>query len=338
MMPRSCAYATASATCRTSSAASRARQGTVLDPVRQAAPFDVAHREVGLALVLADLEDRHDARVVELGGRLGLLAEPLDLLVRCQVAGQDHLEGDRAAEALLPRQVDHAHPAAGDLPDHRIIAERPAHHRVGVPGPEGQGTCKLEGARLVRIPPRRGPPGRPCPRPGSTSAQGRIELRGIPRRGAIRGARRPRVGLSLPSLLGARIADVPPRTAAYIDGPSPPGWRHDRPRIPMVLEDPARSVPIRRPTRLVSRPPAPGLADTRRHPRALQRPRPSGPSGVPSGTREFAPDQFMYTGAFASLYRLGCIRIPTPDWQSAEFWAVPGAVARQAGALILRSA
>ena len=56
------------------------RQRTMLDPIRQAAPFDVAHREVVLALVLPDLEDGHDARVVELGSRLGLPAEALDLL------------------------------------------------------------------------------------------------------------------------------------------------------------------------------------------------------------------------------------------------------------------
>ena len=34
-----------------------------------------------LALVLADLEDRHDPRVVELGGSLGLGVEPFDLVL-----------------------------------------------------------------------------------------------------------------------------------------------------------------------------------------------------------------------------------------------------------------
>ncbi len=52
----------------------------MLDPIRQAAPFHVAHREVVLARVLPHLEDGHDARVVELGSRLGFPAEALDLL------------------------------------------------------------------------------------------------------------------------------------------------------------------------------------------------------------------------------------------------------------------
>ena len=53
---------------------------TVLDPIRQAAPFHVAHREVVLALVLPHLEDGHYARVVEPGSRLGFPVEALDLL------------------------------------------------------------------------------------------------------------------------------------------------------------------------------------------------------------------------------------------------------------------
>ena len=51
------------------------RQRPVGQPLRQALPLDEAHAEVVLALVLADLVDRHDARVVEVGGGLGLDVE-----------------------------------------------------------------------------------------------------------------------------------------------------------------------------------------------------------------------------------------------------------------------
>ena len=47
-----------------------------------------------LALVLADLEDRHDARMVEVGGRLGLGVEALDVGLVGELAGEDHLERD----------------------------------------------------------------------------------------------------------------------------------------------------------------------------------------------------------------------------------------------------
>ena len=45
------------------------------------------------------------------------------------MAGQDHFERDRAVEPLLPRLVDHAHPAAADLTDQLVRAEI-ARHRA----------------------------------------------------------------------------------------------------------------------------------------------------------------------------------------------------------------
>ena len=76
-----------------------------------------------LPLVLTDLEDRHDARMVEIGGRLGLGVEAFDVVLIGELAGQDHLEGDNAVEADLPGLKDDAHAAAGDLPDNLIVAK-----------------------------------------------------------------------------------------------------------------------------------------------------------------------------------------------------------------------
>ena len=53
------------------------RQRAVGDLCGQAAALDEAHAEVVLALVLADLVDGDDARMVEVGGGLGLDVEPL---------------------------------------------------------------------------------------------------------------------------------------------------------------------------------------------------------------------------------------------------------------------
>ena len=76
-----------------------------------------------LALVLPDLEDRHDPRMVEVGGGLGLGVEPLDVVLIGKLAGQDHLEGDGAVEADLPGLEDDAHAAAGDLTVDLVVAE-----------------------------------------------------------------------------------------------------------------------------------------------------------------------------------------------------------------------
>ena len=76
-----------------------------------------------LALVLADLVDRHDARVVEVGGGLGLGVEPPDVGLVGELAGEDHLERDGPVEADLPGLVDDAHAAAGDLADDLVVAE-----------------------------------------------------------------------------------------------------------------------------------------------------------------------------------------------------------------------
>ena len=69
----------ASATSRTSAGRLAGRQRPGGDLLRQALALDEAHAEIMLALVLADLVDRHDAGMVEVGGRLGLEVEPLDV-------------------------------------------------------------------------------------------------------------------------------------------------------------------------------------------------------------------------------------------------------------------
>ena len=63
----------------------------------------------------ADLVDRHDAGMVEVGGGLGLDVEPLDIGFGGKLAGEDHLERDRAIEAHLPGLEDDAHAASGDF-------------------------------------------------------------------------------------------------------------------------------------------------------------------------------------------------------------------------------
>ncbi len=95
-----------------------------------------------LAIVRADLVDGHDVRVVEVGGGLGLGAEALHFRLGSETAGKDHLEGDDAVEADLPRLEDDAHAAAGDLFQQLVIAE--VAHR-----PERGGRCQAADAVVV---------------------------------------------------------------------------------------------------------------------------------------------------------------------------------------------
>jgi hypothetical protein len=100
--------------------------------------------------------------MIELGRRLGLLAESMDLVVRCQIARQHRLQGHGAPQTLLPREIDHAHAATGNLSDHKIITkrnsdlffagpqvERPSFRRQqgeSLIGPAA-GDCQVRGAR-----------------------------------------------------------------------------------------------------------------------------------------------------------------------------------------------
>ena len=87
-----------------------------------------------LAVVLAHLVDRHDARVVQKGDGLGLVLEPPELVVAGQQPGLDHLEGHGAVEADLPSLVDDAHAAAAQFAADFIVAEIADMSAAGRPG------------------------------------------------------------------------------------------------------------------------------------------------------------------------------------------------------------
>ena len=82
--------------------------------VGQAAALDVLHHDEVRALLLAPVVDRHDVRVVQVGGALRLTAEPLD---EARIGGElreQHLDGDGAVEQLIAGEEDVGHAAARD--------------------------------------------------------------------------------------------------------------------------------------------------------------------------------------------------------------------------------
>ena len=121
-----------------------------LDLGSQVASVHELHAEVVVAVVLADLVDRHDIRVIEMGGGLGLQAEPLQIVGRGEPAGADHLERQHAIQAHLPGLVDNTHPTLGDDLDQLVIAEV-ADARLGRARRRPFSSCPRSGAGTLVI-------------------------------------------------------------------------------------------------------------------------------------------------------------------------------------------
>jgi hypothetical protein len=91
--------------------------------IRQALALDQLHREVRLAVVVADLEHRDGVRVTELGGGARFLAKAVDLVLVGELAGGDELQRDLAIQRRIARPPHHAHRAAPDRRDQIVTAE-----------------------------------------------------------------------------------------------------------------------------------------------------------------------------------------------------------------------
>ena len=90
------------------------RQRPTVQLLRQAAPLAIFEGKVGQTVVLADLVDLHDVRMMEPGHGLGLGQKTGAIAFIGVGPGEDHLQSDDAVEARLPRLVDDAHAAASE--------------------------------------------------------------------------------------------------------------------------------------------------------------------------------------------------------------------------------
>jgi hypothetical protein len=89
----------------------------------EVAALDEFHAEVMLPLVLPNLVDRHDVRMVEVRRGLRLRPKSLHLRGRGEIAGPDHLERHRTLQTDLARQIHHTHAARRQFALQLIIAE-----------------------------------------------------------------------------------------------------------------------------------------------------------------------------------------------------------------------
>ena len=87
-------------------------------------PSTNSMREVGPAVVVADVVDLHDVRVPQSCRRLGFPEETLPLFGTGVCAGQQHLEGDGAVEPQVPGLVDDPHAAVAQKGLHVIAGIR----------------------------------------------------------------------------------------------------------------------------------------------------------------------------------------------------------------------
>src|SRR5438093_13403090 len=76
-----------------------------------------------LAVVDAHVVNGDDVRVLEESRSRDLAPEPLNDLLARELPGQNHFHSDNALELKMPRAIDHAHPAAGNLFEKFVVAE-----------------------------------------------------------------------------------------------------------------------------------------------------------------------------------------------------------------------
>ena len=100
---------------------------TAIENVLERAPFEQLHHDVGDVLELADVVDRHDARMAQTTGRLRFAQEAparLDAAV-LDLQGVDGLDRDGALDHRVGRLEHGAHRAAPDLLLQHIATQRP---------------------------------------------------------------------------------------------------------------------------------------------------------------------------------------------------------------------
>jgi hypothetical protein len=99
------------------------RPGRTVELAREAAAGDELQREVRPAVLLADLVDLYDVRVLQGGDRLGLAAETGQFFRTGVAAGQDHLQGYEPLELQVSSLVDHTHTATAQLAENLVAGD-----------------------------------------------------------------------------------------------------------------------------------------------------------------------------------------------------------------------
>jgi hypothetical protein len=98
-------------------------QRTGVDGLAQVRPVEQLHGHVEQPVLLPEVVDGHDVRVVQQGGRLGLALEALERLVAPAEMDGERLQGDVALENGVVGLVHLAHRAAAELAHDPVLAD-----------------------------------------------------------------------------------------------------------------------------------------------------------------------------------------------------------------------
>jgi hypothetical protein len=85
------------------------------DSVSQRTPFHQFHREEMAAFGFANLVDRNNVWMIEMGRGFGLGSKTPYFYIRGELAREDELEGHDAIETQMSGAKDDAHSAAANL-------------------------------------------------------------------------------------------------------------------------------------------------------------------------------------------------------------------------------
>ena len=97
--------------------------GVLPDPLGKALAVDVLHDDEDAAVLFADFVNGADIGMVERGGGLGLVDQPLPgLIIAVPPLGQ-HLDGHFAPECAVFREKDLSHAAGAELPKDSVMAD-----------------------------------------------------------------------------------------------------------------------------------------------------------------------------------------------------------------------
>ncbi len=100
-------------------------------PIRERFSGDVLHHQKVQAVLRAELIDRFDIRMVQLGQCHGLFAEVSTGCVVTQSARGQNLHGHIAIELLITGAVNYTHPSGGYFFQDAVVAECLANHEEG---------------------------------------------------------------------------------------------------------------------------------------------------------------------------------------------------------------
>ena len=103
-------------------------QRTASNRVLQGLAFEELHRDEGAAVLLADVVDGADVRVIERRGRLGFALEARQRSgVQGNFVGQK-LQCDEAVKAGVLSLINHAHTSTTEFFNDLIVGDGPAEH------------------------------------------------------------------------------------------------------------------------------------------------------------------------------------------------------------------